>query len=65
MILSYTLDMRWHPIRYLMANGVGVTLSSDDPSFWGYDKLSLDFAYAVVGWQLDLKDIKQLANEFN
>jgi len=60
-ILGYTLDLRWHPIRDLMVRGVAVTISSDDPTFWGYNKLSLDFVYAFLAWELDLKDLKQLA----
>lgn len=60
-ILGYTLDMRWHPVRTLMASGIAVTLNSDDPTFWGYNGLSLDFTYAFLAWQLDLKDIKQMA----
>lgn len=60
-ILGYTLDMRWHPARILMANGIAVTISSDDPTFWNYQGLALDFTYAAVAWQLDLKDVKQLA----
>jgi adenosine deaminase CECR1 len=42
-ILGYTLDLRWHPARFLMANGVEVTISSDGPSFWDYTALTLDF----------------------
>lgn len=60
-VLGYVLDFRWHPIRFLMSEGVAVTLSSDDPSFWDYKGLSLDFTYAFLAWELDLKDIKQLA----
>mmetsp|Transcript_26888 Transcript_26888/g.23737 ORF Transcript_26888/g.23737 Transcript_26888/m.23737 type:complete len:378 (-) Transcript_26888:44-1177(-) len=60
-ILGYTLDMRWHPARQLMAQGVPVTISSDDPTFWKYQGISLDFTYAYLAWQLDLKDVKQLA----
>ncbi|CAI2365028.1 unnamed protein product [Moneuplotes crassus] len=61
LILGYTLDMRWHPARELMARGVPVTISSDDPTFWNYRGISLDFTYAFLAWDLDLKDIKQLA----
>ena len=61
LVLGYTLDMRWHPIRLLMQKGVAVTINSDDPTFWGYSKLSLDFTYGFIAWQLDLKDVKQLA----
>lgn len=53
--------MRWHPVRSLMAHGVPVTISSDDPTFWDYKGLNLDFTYAFISWQLDLKDMKQLA----
>jgi adenosine deaminase len=53
--------MRLHPVRQMMTNGLAVTISSDDPTFWDYQGLSLDFAYAFLGWQLDLKDLKQLA----
>jgi len=60
-ILGYTLDMRWHPVRYLMSKGVAVTISSDDPVFWDYQGIDLDFTYAFLAWQLDLKDVKQLA----
>ena len=60
-ILGYTLDMRWHPARQLMAEGVEITISSDDPTFWAYQGISLDFTYAFLAWQLDLKDVKQLA----
>ena len=60
-VLGYTLDFRWHPGRILMVNGIGVTLSSDAPAFYGYKDLAVDFTYAVVAWELDLKDVKQLA----
>lgn len=53
--------MRWHPVRLMMAHGVEVTISSDDPTFWDYQGISLDFTYAFLAWQLDLKDVKQLA----
>jgi adenosine deaminase CECR1 len=59
-ILGYTLDLRWHPIKMLMNRGVAVTINSDDPTFWDYQDLSLDFTYAYIAWQLDLKDLKQL-----
>ncbi|CAI2366195.1 unnamed protein product [Moneuplotes crassus] len=61
LVLGYTLDMRWHPIRTLMNRGVSVAISSDDPTFYDYDNLSLDFTYGIIAWQLDLKDLKQLA----
>jgi adenosine deaminase len=53
--------MRWHPARQLMAQGVAVTISSDDSTFWNYQGISLDFTYAFIAWQLNLKDVKQLA----
>ena len=60
-LLGYCSDLRVHPSRYLLNRGVPVSLNSDDPGFWGYDGVTLDFAYATVAWQLDLKDLKQFA----
>ena len=36
MVLGYTLDLRNHPVRYLLHHGVQVSISSDDPGFFNY-----------------------------
>ncbi|CAI2365172.1 unnamed protein product [Moneuplotes crassus] len=60
-IMAYTLDMRWHPAKCFIAEGVPVTVNSDCPTFWNYEGVALDFTYAFLAWELDLKDIKQFA----
>ncbi|CAI2364977.1 unnamed protein product [Moneuplotes crassus] len=60
-ILGYTQDMRWHPGKQLISKGVPLTLNSDCSVFYNYDGVALDFTYAFLAWELDLKDMKQLA----
>ena len=60
-VLGYCLDLRVHPSRYLLNRGVAVTLNCDDPGFWGYEGVTLDYTYATVAWQLDLRDLKKFA----
>ncbi len=60
MILSYVKDIKTHPIRGLMASGVAVSISSDDPGFFDYDGVTLDYVYAFMAWDLSLGDLKKL-----
>ena len=53
-ILAYTLDLRSHPARFLMNQGVQVTMNSDDPGFYGYSGVTLDYAIALLAWQLSI-----------
>ncbi|WP_273006186.1 adenosine kinase [Chryseobacterium sp.] len=59
-ILGYVSDLRNHPARVLMSNGVQCSINSDDPSVYGYDGLSYDFWVAFVYWELDVKALKKL-----
>jgi adenosine deaminase CECR1 len=59
-ILGQILDTRCHPMRTLMQMGVPVSISSDDPGFWAYEGLTLDFVYAFVAWDLSLSEVKKL-----
>ena len=61
MVLGYTLDLRNHPIRWLMHHGLQVSISSDDPGFFNYEGVTLDYAYVALGWELDLMDLKKLS----
>ena len=61
MVLGYTLDLRTHPVSHLLSRGIQASISSDDPGFFGYEGVTLDYVYAVGAWQLDMKDIKQLS----
>ena len=50
MILGYTKDLRSHPVNYLLSKGVQVCINSDDPTLFGYEGVSLDWAYAMGCW---------------
>lgn len=60
-VLGYIHDLRWHPGRMLMSQGLGLTLNSDGPTFWGVEDLSLEYVYAFLSWELNLKEVKQFA----
>lgn len=59
-ILGYVSDMRNHPARVLLSNGVQCSISSDDPSVYGYTGLSYDFWVTQVYWELDVRALKKL-----
>jgi len=61
MLLGYTLDLRMHPCRFLLSEGVQMSISSDDPGFFNYRGVTLDYVYATLAWQLDIADLKQLS----
>jgi adenosine deaminase CECR1 len=58
--LGYVSDLRNHPARILIANGVPCSINSDDPGVYGYNGLSYDFWLAFMDWDLDLGKIKKL-----
>lgn len=59
-VLGYVSDLRNHPARVLLSNGVQCSINSDDPSVYGYEGLSYDFWVAFVYWDLDVKALKKL-----
>ena len=58
--LGYVSDLRNHPARILIANGVPCSINSDDPGVYGYNGLSYDFWVAFMAWDLDVKTLKKL-----
>lgn len=38
-----------------------MSISSDDPGFFNYKGVTLDYVYAALAWQLDIADLKQLS----
>jgi adenosine deaminase CECR1 len=60
-ILGYIKDLRVHPANYLLRRGVQCTISSDDPSIFGYSGISYDYWTIFLAWQLDLQAVKKLA----
>jgi adenosine deaminase CECR1 len=61
MVLGYTFDLRTHPIRDLTHKGLQFSISSDDPGFFDYEGVTLDYAYATLAWELNLRDLKKLS----
>lgn len=59
-VLGYVSDMRNHPARVMLSNGIQCSINSDDPSVYGYEGLSYDFWTAFVYWELDVKALKKL-----
>lgn len=61
MVLGYTLDLRMHPCRFLLSQGVQASISSDDPGFFNYRGVTLDYVYVTLAWELDIADLKKLS----
>ena len=61
MVLGYTLDLRNHPVRYMMHQGLQTSINSDDPGFFHYTGVTLDFVYVTLAWELDIWDLKKLS----
>jgi adenosine deaminase CECR1 len=59
-VLGYVPDLRSHPaVAYLNA-GIPIVLAPDDPGVMR-QTLSHDFYAAFMAWELELRDLKQLA----
>lgn len=61
MVLGYTFDLRNHPIRDLTFKGLQWSISSDDPGFFNYEGVNLDYCYCAIAWELTLRDLKKLS----
>ena len=61
MVLGYTLDLRMHPCRFLLMHRVQGSISSDDPGFFNYKGVTLDYVYVTLAWELDIADLKKLS----
>ena len=61
LLLGYTQDLRNHPVRYMLAKGLQASISSDDPGFFGYEGVTMDYLAAYVAWELSLRDLKKLS----
>jgi len=60
-ILNYTKDLSQHPGKKYLADGIRVSINSDDPSPFGYDDVSFDWLFAIMYWNLTFSDIKKMA----
>ena len=61
LLLGYTTDLRNHPVRYLLAKGIQASISSDDPTFFGYDGVTMDYVMTYVAWEFSIRDLKKLS----
>ncbi len=59
-VLGYVGDLRLHPAIGYVRQGMPCTISSDDPMMFQTEGLSYDFWMAIMAWNLNLADIKQL-----
>ncbi|XP_052765532.1 adenosine deaminase AGSA-like isoform X1 [Mya arenaria] len=62
MLLGYVPDQRHHPAITFIRSGIPVVLGADDPGTMGYNEFTVDWYEAFMAWGLNLKDLKQLAN---
>lgn len=59
-LIGYTRDLRCHPARSMLHYGVPISISSDDPCFFDYEGVTLDYVYVFIAWELDIADLKKL-----
>ncbi len=59
-VLGYVPDLRSHPAVAYINAGIPVVLSPDDPGLTRHTP-SHDFYEACLAWELELRDLKQLA----
>ena len=58
--LGYCKDLRNHPAKYWASENIPYVLASDDDTFQEHTSLADDFFAAIVAWELNLSQIKQL-----
>ena len=54
------MDLRNHPARSFLHQGLAVSINSDDPGFMDYEGVTLDYLYVFLSWDLDIADLKKL-----
>lgn len=59
-MLGYVKDLRMHPAISYMKQGVACVIGSDDPQIFHTHGLSYDFWEAIMAWNLNLAEVKQL-----
>ena len=59
-ILGYLEDLRVHPARGWLRDGIQCTISSDDPGVFGYQGVTYDYWSIFLAWELDLQAMKKL-----
>lgn len=62
-VLQYVDDLRDHPATEMLAAGMPVTISPDDPGPLGYNSVVYDWWMAYVAWDVDLASLKRMARD--
>jgi adenosine deaminase CECR1 len=60
-LLDYVGDLRLHPAHTWIRRGVQISISPDDPAIFDYVGVTPDYWSIFLAWELDLRDLKQLA----
>ena len=45
----------------MLHKGLQASISSDDPGFFGYEGVTMDYLFAYLAWDLDIRDLKKLS----
>jgi adenosine deaminase CECR1 len=45
----------------MLHKGLQASISSDDPGFFGYEGVTMDYLMAYIAWDLNIRDIKKLS----
>jgi adenosine deaminase CECR1 len=45
----------------MLHKGLQASISSDDPGFFGYEGVTMDYLMAYIAWDLSIRDIKKLS----
>jgi len=45
----------------MLNKGLAVTINSDDPGFFGYEGVTMDYVMSTIAWELDIRDLKKLS----
>ena len=59
-LLRVVQDIREHPAREMLSQGLPVTLSSDDSVIYGYNGVTYDYWEAYVSWNITLGGLKKI-----
>lgn len=59
-ILGYVGDLRVHPARAWLQQGIQCSISPDDPGVFGYEGVTPDYWAIFLAWELDLRAMKKL-----
>ena len=45
----------------MLSKGIQASISSNDPGFFGYEGVTMDYLASYVAWELSIRDLKKLS----